>query len=81
LAFVGGREERQAVPHYGEPVVEYGFAVTTDTLALWPKLAPHMNLDHALLRGEYMKSVALMEARGIPVDNEMLRQLEKTGWA
>ena len=37
---------------------------------------PHW-LDHALLRGRYMKAVAVMQHRGVPMDLEMLDQLRR----
>jgi hypothetical protein len=37
-------------------------------------------LSNALLRGEYMKTVATMEANGIPIDTDMLDRL-RTHWA
>jgi hypothetical protein len=37
------------------------------------------SFDHALLRGEYMKAVARMERRGVPIDTEALGTL-LTGW-
>jgi len=39
---------------------------------------PHW-LDHALLRGRYMRAVAAMEHRGVPIDAEMLARLS-THW-
>ncbi len=44
--------------------------------ALWAVVGPRLD-DRALLRGEYMKSVALMEWRGIPVDAETLNLLDR----
>ena len=39
---------------------------------LLPAMAPTIDLPRALLRGEYMKAVAQMELRGVPIDTEML---------
>ena len=39
---------------------------------LLSKMLPHIDLQLALLRGRYMKAVARMEFRGIPIDTESL---------
>jgi hypothetical protein len=38
---------------------------------------PHLDLSHALLRGEYMKAAAWMEYRGVPTDTNKLDQLKE----
>ena len=60
-------------------LLDYNASDVRATLELERKLRPHLNLDHALLRGEYMKSVARMERNGIPLDSELLHKLE-TQW-
>lgn len=57
-------------------LMDYNASDVRATLALESNLRPHLNLDHALLRGEYMKSVARMEHQGIPLDGELLGKLE-----
>ena len=39
---------------------------------LLPAMAPAIDLPRALLRGEYMKAVAQMEGRGVPIDTKAL---------
>lgn len=39
---------------------------------LLPVMLPHIDLPRALLRGSYMRAVAEMEHRGVPIDTETL---------
>ena len=39
---------------------------------LLPKMAPHLDMPRALLRGRYMKAVAHIEFNGVPIDMERL---------
>ncbi len=48
-------------------------------VALLPKMAPKISIDHALIRGRYMKAVARMESFGIPVDLPLLERL-RANW-
>lgn len=49
-----------------------------DALAqLYPKMIYHIDTPRALFRGEYMKVVANMESRGIPIDEELLKTFIK----
>jgi len=43
--------------------------------ALYPVMAPKIDLPRALIRGRYMKAVAMMERNGIPVDAPLHRKL------
>jgi DNA polymerase I len=43
--------------------------------ALWPTMAPNIDIPRALLRGRYMAAVAKMERTGIPVDVDLHRRL------
>ena len=45
-------------------------------VALLPEMAPKISIDHALIRGRYMKAVARMESFGIPVDLPLLDRLQ-----
>lgn len=69
LALRGGHytaEEQLALLDYCQSDV--------DALArLLPLMEPRLDLERALLRGRYMKAVALMEARGVPLDVPTLR--------
>ncbi len=44
-------------------------------VALLPKMSPKISINHALIRGRYMKAAARMEAFGIPIDLPLLRRL------
>ena len=48
-------------------------------MALLPKMAPKISIDHALIRGRYMQAVARMESVGIPIDLPLLEIL-RAGW-
>ena len=48
-------------------------------VALLPEMAPKISIDHALIRGRYMKAVARMESFGIPVDLTLLERL-RANW-
>jgi hypothetical protein len=41
---------------------------------IWPKISEQIDIDRALLRGDYMRSVAKMEHAGVPVDVSTLEQ-------
>ncbi|HJZ53632.1 MAG TPA: DNA polymerase [Gemmataceae bacterium] len=47
-----------------------------DALArLLPRMAPHLDLPRALLRGRYMTAAARMEWNGVPIDTDALDRL------
>ena len=46
---------------------------------LFPRMLPEIDLPRAVLRGRYMRAVALMEHAGIPIDTETLGRL-RDGW-
>jgi DNA polymerase I len=48
-----------------------------DLQALWDKLKPGIDEPRALLRGRYAGIVATIEARGVPIDMEMLGRLRE----
>ncbi len=48
-------------------------------VALLPKMAPKIPIDHALIRGRYLQAVARMELVGIPFDLPLLERLG-AGW-
>jgi DNA polymerase-1 len=48
-------------------------------VALLPEMASKISIDHALIRGRYMKAVARMESVGIPVDLPLLERL-RANW-
>lgn len=63
-------QEKQEILTYCETDV-------TETLLLLGEMLPNIHLLEALYRGEYMKAVALMEHRGIPIDVETLNKLRE----
>jgi DNA polymerase I len=73
LALRGGHytdDERIALLNYCESDV--------DALGrLLPKMAPHIDLPRALLRGRYMAAVALMMHHGVPIDCPTLELLRE----
>jgi DNA polymerase-1 len=76
LAMRGGpwtNEERSALVNYCE----------SDVLALdrlLPRMLPRLDVPRSLLRGQYMKAVAQMEHRGVPIDMPLLTIL-RDRWA
>jgi hypothetical protein len=46
---------------------------------LLPAMLPAIDLPRAVLRGRYMRAVALMEWAGVPIDTEILSRL-RNGW-
>src|SRR5262249_5605522 len=42
---------------------------------LLPRMAPHLDLPRALLRGRYMTAAARMEWNGVPIDTDALGRL------
>ena len=73
LAIRGGPftdDEKRALVAYCEQDV-----ITTSRLL--ERMLPTIDLDRALLRGEYMSSVAKMERTGVPIDVETLDRLKQ----
>lgn len=71
LAMRGGpwtKSERHALLNYCESDVKA-------LGELLPKMLPAVDLDRALLRGDYMKAAAAIEFNGIPIDTAFLSQL------
>ena len=72
LALRGGdytKSEREALLVYCQSDVEA-------TEALFNKMRDLIDLDRALIRGEYMKSVAEIEKTGIPLDHQKFKDLK-----
>jgi DNA polymerase I len=72
LALRGGPwtgEEREALLTYCESDV-------VALIHLLPRLAPHLDLARALLRGRYMVAAARMEYAGLPIDVPALARLQ-----
>ncbi|MEO1994752.1 MAG: DNA polymerase I, partial [Planctomycetaceae bacterium] len=73
LAMRGGdylADERVALLDYCQTDV--------DALArLLPAMSPTIAINHALVRGRYMKAVAAMEHNGVPIDTDRLSQFRE----
>jgi hypothetical protein len=73
LALRGGpwtNEEKNALLDYCE-------ADALSLAKLLPKILPTLDMPRALLRGRYMKTAALIEHFGVPIDTVALEQLNK----
>ena len=71
-------------PEERERILSYCSSDITETADLLPKLLqePDFNLDTALHWGEFAAVSAVMEHRGIPLDGEIVPQLQdKRAWA
>lgn len=79
------KSEMQALALRGKPfhefekqaLLEYCQTDVDALLRLLPKMESRINLGQALLRGEFVKTVAMMEINGIPFDNDMLQRFRK----
>ena len=77
------KEEMRALILHGCPwseaeklsIIKYCESDLAALEQLLPKLMPLINIPQALLRGEYMKTVAVMEHNGIPIDLGTLKRL------
>lgn len=56
-------------------ILEYCESDVTALDKLYPRLEPHLDGQRSLLRGRYMKAVAVMEANGVPIDVDSLNTL------
>jgi DNA polymerase I len=62
--------------HY-RPTVQADCRTDVEALErLLPALLPHIEYPHALVRGQFTRSVAQMETLGIPIDTDLLSQLK-----
>ncbi|PFM82705.1 DNA polymerase I [Bacillus sp. AFS077874] len=43
---------------------------------LFPKMIPYINIGQSLIRGRYMWAIAKMERNGIPIDLQLLQELQ-----
>ena len=68
-------------PEERRQILRYCESDSDALLRLLPKMLPHINLDIALYRGEFVAASALMEHRGVPIDMEVFPQLaDKNTW-
>ncbi|MEO1997745.1 MAG: DNA polymerase [Planctomycetaceae bacterium] len=73
LAMRGGdytSDERAALLDYCQTDVDA-------LVRLLPAMATTISINHALLRGRYMKAVAAMEHNGVPIDTDKLNQFRE----
>jgi DNA polymerase I len=56
-------------------ILNYCASDVTGTAALFSKMAASIDWPRALLRGRFMKAVAVMERNGIPIDQELHQHL------
>ena len=69
-------------PEEREKILTYCLSDTDALAALLPKLLPHVELETALHWGEFAAVSAAEEHRGVPIDMEILPQLQDTRpWA
>jgi len=82
------KESMRALANRGGPwtederngLLEYCESDVQALVRLLPCMAPHLDLPRAIrLRGRYMKALARIEDRGIPIDTEAL-ELFRTHW-
>lgn len=69
----------EVAPEDREPLLDYCQDDVDATLEVWRRLAPVVDIPRAELRGRYLKSLARVEARGIPVDVGLAGKLV-AGW-
>ena len=72
LAIRGGPFSKQERKN----LIEYCESDVKALAKLLPAMLPNIDIDHALLRGRYMKAAAQIEHNGIPIDTKTLRLLE-----
>ena len=65
----------EALAYYKCSVLKKGNSNVDLIEALYLRMRNVIDMPNALLRGEYMKSVAVMEQNGIPIDTATYRQL------
>lgn len=58
-----------------ELLIDYCYDDVVTTARVWEKLSPHVDLRQAVIRGRYLKALAAVESRGIPVDEGLVRLL------
>ena len=71
LAIRGGpysKEERKGLLDYCQEDVDA-------TCSLAETMLNGISLPHALIRGRYMQSIALMERNGVPMDSKLLNEV------
>lgn len=64
-----------------EEILRYCTSDVDAMVQLLPKMLPYIDLDVALHRGEFVKTLAQMEHIGVPIDTDIYRQLaDPSAW-
>ncbi len=58
-------------------IIDYCESDVNALFKLWPKMMKKVEIVYALLRGSYVKAVAIIERNGIPIDHDMLTLLNE----
>src|SRR5665647_2599420 len=62
-----------------ENILTYCASDVLETAELFKKMFPYIDIPRALIRGQYMETIAEMEQNGIPIDKVTLERL-KANW-
>ena len=65
-------------PDQIEGILNYNTEDVIITTKLFKRVVPYINLKQELNRGEYIKALSLVEARGIPIDLQSLREIQES---
>jgi DNA polymerase I len=68
-------DQRHWSPDEQQSILEYCSSDVHGLVALLPRMASGIDWGRALLRGRYMKAVAAMERKGVPIDLTIHQQL------
>jgi len=68
-------DQRHWSPDEQQSILEYCSSDVRGLAALLPRMASGIDWPRALLRGRYMKAVAVMERNGVPIDLAIHQQL------
>lgn len=60
-----------------EPLLDYCQSDVVTLAGIWERLWPLVDMEAAVLRGRYLKALAKVENRGIPVDSELVSKLQE----
>jgi hypothetical protein len=66
------------VDDHRDAILDYCAEDVENVADIWPKMVGRLNIDQALNRGDYMRSVAKMEHAGVPVDVATLERLNES---
>ena len=66
----------EVAPHDREPLMEYCIDDCRALAELWRRICDRVELPLAEVRGRYVKALARVENRGIPVDSALIEKLQ-----